>query len=66
MGAEAISGSPRDTSRRIIERFPGSPNDANIRRQTSQVGEMRILFLTHYFHPEGNAPATRVSEMTLR
>ncbi len=27
---------------------------------------MRILFLTHYFHPEGNAPATRVSEMTRR
>lgn len=27
---------------------------------------MRILFLTHYFHPEGNAPATRVTEMTRR
>ena len=27
---------------------------------------MRILFLTHYFHPEGNAPATRVYEMTRR
>jgi hypothetical protein len=25
-----------------------------------------ILFLTHYFHPEGNAPATRVTEMTRR
>jgi glycosyltransferase involved in cell wall biosynthesis len=23
---------------------------------------MRILFFTHYFHPEGNAPATRVRE----
>ena len=23
-----------------------------------------ILFLTHYFHPEGNAPATRVTELT--
>jgi glycosyltransferase involved in cell wall biosynthesis len=28
--------------------------------------KMRILFLTHYFHPEGNAPATRVYEMTRR
>ena len=27
---------------------------------------MRILFLTHYFHPEGNAPATRVHEMSRR
>lgn len=27
---------------------------------------MRILFLTHYFFPEGNAPATRVYEMTRR
>jgi hypothetical protein len=27
---------------------------------------MRILFLTHYFHPEGNAPATRVTELTRR
>lgn len=27
---------------------------------------MRILFLTHYFHPEGNAPATRVYEMCRR
>ncbi len=27
---------------------------------------MRILFLTHYFHPEGNAPATRVHELTRR
>ena len=27
---------------------------------------MRILFLTHYFHPEGNAPATRVQEMSRR
>jgi glycosyltransferase involved in cell wall biosynthesis len=27
---------------------------------------MHILFLTHYFHPEGNAPATRVTEMTRR
>lgn len=27
---------------------------------------MRILFLTHYFPPEGNAPATRVFEMARR
>jgi hypothetical protein len=27
---------------------------------------MRILFVTHYFKPEGNAPATRVYEMTRR
>lgn len=27
---------------------------------------MRILFLTHYFFPEGNAPATRVYELTRR
>ncbi len=27
---------------------------------------MRILFLTHYFYPEGNAPATRVYEMSRR
>jgi len=27
---------------------------------------MKILFLSHYFHPEGNAPATRVYEMTRR
>lgn len=27
---------------------------------------MNILFLTHYFPPEGNAPATRVSEMAKR
>ena len=27
---------------------------------------MHILFLTHYFSPEGNAPATRVYEMTRR
>jgi glycosyltransferase involved in cell wall biosynthesis len=27
---------------------------------------MRILFFTHYFHPEGNAPATRVTELTRR
>ncbi|MBW2363459.1 MAG: glycosyltransferase family 4 protein, partial [Deltaproteobacteria bacterium] len=27
---------------------------------------MRILFLTHYFYPEGNAPATRVRQLTRR
>ncbi len=27
---------------------------------------MRILFLTHYFYPEGNAPATRVHQMCRR
>ena len=27
---------------------------------------MRILFLTHYFYPEGNAPATRVYEFCRR
>jgi hypothetical protein len=27
---------------------------------------MRVLFLTHYFPPEGNAPATRVHAMTTR
>jgi len=27
---------------------------------------VRILFLTHYFHPEGNAPATRVAELARR
>jgi len=27
---------------------------------------MRILYLSHYFHPEGNAPATRVYEMGRR
>ncbi len=27
---------------------------------------MRILFLSHYFHPEGNAPATRVTELSRR
>jgi glycosyltransferase involved in cell wall biosynthesis len=27
---------------------------------------MRILFLSHYFHPEGNAPGTRVHELTRR
>jgi glycosyltransferase involved in cell wall biosynthesis len=27
---------------------------------------MRILFISHYYHPEGNAPATRVYEMTRR
>ena len=27
---------------------------------------LRILFLTHYFHPEGNAPATRVAELSRR
>jgi glycosyltransferase involved in cell wall biosynthesis len=27
---------------------------------------MRILFLSHYFPPEGNAPATRVSQMARR
>ena len=27
---------------------------------------MRILFLSHYFAPEGNAPATRVHELTRR
>lgn len=27
---------------------------------------MRIVFISHYFHPEGNAPATRVTEMTRR
>ena len=27
---------------------------------------MRVLFLSHYFTPEGNAPATRVSELTRR
>ncbi len=27
---------------------------------------MRILFISHYFYPEGNAPATRVFEMTRR
>jgi glycosyltransferase involved in cell wall biosynthesis len=27
---------------------------------------MRILFLSHYFHPEGNAPATRVFELSRR
>jgi len=27
---------------------------------------MRILFVSHYFYPEGNAPATRVHQMTRR
>jgi hypothetical protein len=27
---------------------------------------MRILFLSHYFYPEGNAPATRVHELARR
>jgi glycosyltransferase involved in cell wall biosynthesis len=27
---------------------------------------MRVLFLTHYFHPEGNAPGTRVYELCRR
>jgi hypothetical protein len=27
---------------------------------------MRILFISHYFYPEGNAPATRIHEMTRR
>lgn len=27
---------------------------------------MKILFITHYYHPEGNAPATRVFEMSRR
>lgn len=27
---------------------------------------MRIVFISHYFFPEGNAPATRVHEMTRR
>ena len=27
---------------------------------------MRILYLSHYFHPEGNAPATRVYELSRR
>lgn len=27
---------------------------------------MRILFISHYFYPEGNAPATRVYELTRR
>lgn len=27
---------------------------------------MRILFITHYFYPEGNAPATRIHELTRR
>jgi len=27
---------------------------------------MRILFISHYFHPEGNAPASRVFEMSRR
>ncbi len=27
---------------------------------------MRVLYLTHYFHPEGNAPATRVYELSRR
>jgi len=27
---------------------------------------MRILFLSHYFFPEGNAPATRVHELGRR
>ncbi len=27
---------------------------------------MRILFLSHYFPPEGNAPATRVGALTKR
>ena len=27
---------------------------------------MRILFLTHYYPPEGNAPATRVAALARR
>ena len=27
---------------------------------------MRVLFLTHYFHPEGNAPGTRVYQLCTR
>ena len=27
---------------------------------------MHILFLSHYFFPEGNAPASRVHELTRR
>jgi len=31
-----------------------------------KVGTIRILFLSHYFPPEGNAPASRVYEMAKR
>ena len=27
---------------------------------------MRVLYLSHYFYPEGNAPATRVHEICRR
>jgi len=31
-----------------------------------EVGFLRILFLTHYFYPEGNAPASRVYDLCKR
>ena len=46
-------------------RFPGEAR-MPLRGPGSPDAKMRILFLTHYFHPEGNAPATRVYEMTRR
>src|SRR5262249_31360249 len=46
-------------------KHPVVAHTGQVRRPTYTAG-LRILFLTHYFHPEGNAPATRVTEMTRR
>ena len=46
-------------------RRPGA-RESGPNRAAREDRKLRILFLSHYFHPEGNAPATRVTEMTRR
>lgn len=49
-------------------RTPESAEPAGRRRRRSEADArpLDILFLTHYFPPEGNAPASRVHEMAKR
>ncbi len=51
---------PSPTGQAAGRRFYGQPISS------FQISPMRILFLSHYYPPEGNAPATRVSALARR
>jgi glycosyltransferase involved in cell wall biosynthesis len=52
--------------RPVTERRRAVRPDVAIEPPATTAAPLRILFLTHYFPPEGNAPASRVHEMAKR
>src|SRR5688572_1572888 len=49
-----------------VLRLAGSVREIRKRQSGDSQQPLRILFLSHYFPPEGNAPASRVHEMCKR